>query len=177
MVLNVTKQELYLFGLLIIFASIWIILVIPDLVNSTAFNNLNPVGQYIVFNIGFVLLTIVLINIPYKLITHHKVNLTDTLKIGIAGWLLFSFVLDLWQPPNYISTEGQILITAKQSLPNTADDAMLTFVWSHVIPSNVFIKGVSLLYIAVYFFTPIITVLVMILLFKPSVVKKVLLDR
>jgi hypothetical protein len=99
------------------------------------------------------------------------------LKIGLAGWLLFSFIYDLWQPPNNISPQGQILITAQQSLPNTAVDAMLRYVWSGIIPANIFVNGISLLFIAVYAFSPIITVLLMIILFKPSLVKKIILEK
>lgn len=175
--MNFTKQEMYLFGFLTLFAILWIGFLIPYLGNSTDFAKLNPIQQYILFNVGFIFLSIVLINVPFKILTHHKVKLVDMIKIGLAGWLLFSFIYDLWQPPNNISPEGKILITAQQSLPNTAVDAMLRYVWEGIIPHNAFIGGISLLYLAVYFISPIIAVLFMILLFKPSLIKKVILEK
>lgn len=174
--MRITKQEWYLFGFLTIFAIVWVLAIIPYLAYSIQFTKLNPVVQYLVYNLGFIMLTIVLINVPFKLITSKSVNLKDMIKIGIAGWLLFSFIFDLWQPPNYLSPDGTVLITNDQALPDTSVDAMLTYLWSFVIHSNVFVHGLSLLYIAVYFITPIIVVGIMIAVLKPSVFKKIILQ-
>lgn len=174
---HVTRQEEYIFSFLVLFAVVWVIGITPMLENSSYFSKLNPVIQYVSFNLGFIFLTVVLINLPYRIVTKTKVSLKNMLKLGIVGWLLFSFIYDLWQPPNYLSPSGHVLIVNQQALPNTAVDAMLTYLWSFVVPNGMMIHGISLLYISVYFFTPIITVSVMILLFRPNIIKQAILEK
>lgn len=175
--MNYTKFELLLLGLIATFASIWVLIITPNLEQSSYFYNLNPIFQYLLFNTGFILLSIIIINVPYKLIADEEFDFLINLKLGISGWLIFSFIFDLWQPPNYLSPLGQILIPAQAALPNTAVDAMVTYVWSSIISPNIFVNGISLLYIFVYFVTPIIAVISMIMLLKPSLVIKTLLQR
>lgn len=174
--LKINKLELILLGLMTVFALVWVLIVTPYMEQSNTFANLNPVFQYILFNTGFILLSIVFINIPVKLVSKKKINFITMVKVGLAGWLLFSFIFDLWQPPNYLSPTGQILIPAQSALPNTAVDAMLTYLWSFIIPQTL-VMGYSLVYIFVYFITPIIAVFAMILLLKPSMVIKILTER
>lgn len=169
------QTELYLFFFLIVFAVFSFILVIPYSQNSEDFQTLNPVLQYILFNLGFIVFSIVFINIPFRFFTGKKIKIIDMFKIGLAGWLLFSFIFDLWQPPYYLSTDGEVLIKSQQALPFTAVDGMLAYLWSFLIPANFLINNFSLLYIAVYIFTPIITVFTMMVLFKPDVIKKAVL--
>ena len=175
--MKVTRSELYLFLFLTIFSIFWISFVTPLLTKSDQFARLNPVVQYLTYNIGLMMLTIVMINLPYKFVMNRPIDLKDMIKVGIMGWLLFSLIFDMFQPPYYLSTTGQILITSQQALPNTAIDAVFTYLWSFLIPPNIFIHGLSLLYISVYLFSPVITVAVMIILFKPTLVKKIILQR
>ena len=171
------RDEFVLLGLLVIFAAFWVIVVEPYLSQSQFFLQLNPVLQYILFNIGFIFFAIVIINVPYLLSYREHIGMLRMLRVGFAGWLLFSFIFDMWQPPYFLSSTGQVLITMQQALPNTAVDAMMTWVWGLIIPSNVFIGGLSLLYIAVYGFTPIIITFVMIFILKPSMFRKLILRQ
>lgn len=171
------EDEIYLFGLLTAFSVIWVIFITPTLEYSNAFISLNPVLQYVSFNLGFIVLTIVMINLPYRFFSGKKTKLVNMLKLGIAGWLMFSFVFDLWQPPYYLSATGGVLITNQQSLPSTAVDAMLTYVWSAVVPANSTFMGFSSLYIFVYFVTPILAVLVMMIMLKPKLFRQAILER
>src|SRR5689334_19435697 len=98
--MKITKQEVYLFVFLTIFAILWVSLVTPFFENSVYFASLNPILQFFSFNVGFILMSIVLINVPFKILTTHKVNFFDMIRVGLSGWALFSFIFDLWQPPN-----------------------------------------------------------------------------
>lgn len=175
--MRLEKDELYLFGLLSVFAILWVVLITPYIERSDLFLRLNPVLQYVIFNIGFIVFTIVVINLPYRFFTGKKTQPVDMLKVGIAGWLMFSFVFDLWQPPYYISPSGNVLITSNESLPLTAIDAVMTYVWALIVPVNYTFFGFSLLYISVYIITPIIAVVLMMLILRPSLFRKIILER
>lgn len=175
--MKIAKDEIYLFGFLSLFAILWVVLVTPRIEYSALFLNLNPVIQYFVFNIGFIIFAVLMINLPYRFIKGKKLEPKNIIKVGIAGWLGFSFVFDMWQPPYYLSSTGQVLITSQQALPSTAVDAMTTYIWSLVIPQSSVFMGLSTIYIFVYFVTPIIAVLDMMLILKPSLFRKMILER
>lgn len=171
------RDEFVLLGLLAIFAAFWVFLVEPYLGTSQIFLGLNPVVQYVIFNVGFIIFAIVIINIPYLLTFHEHIGFFRMLRIGFAGWLLFSFIFDLWQPPYFLSPSGQILITIQQALPNTAVDAMLTWIWSQIIPNIIIVNGLSLLYLFVYGITPVLATLAMIFILKPNAFRKLVLRQ
>ena len=171
------RDEFVLLGLLGVFAAIWITIIQPYLSQSQIFANLNPVLQYILFNVGFIMFAIIMINIPYLLAYKEHIGLSRMLRVGFAGWLLFSFIFDLWQPPYFLSSTGQVLITVQQALPNTAVDAMLSWVWGFIISPSIMIDGLSLLYIAVYGFTPVIATLAMIFILKPDAFRRLVLRQ
>lgn len=171
------RDEFVLLGLLGVFAAFWVFIVEPVLGHSPFFLGLNPVFQYILFNVGFILFAIVIINIPYMISYHEHIGFFRMLRVGFAGWLLFSFIFDLWQPPYFLSPSGQVLITSHQALAETAVDAMLAWVWSFVIPNQIVIDGLSLLYLFVYGVTPVLATLGMIFILKPDAFRKLILRQ
>lgn len=171
------KDEFVLLGLLAVFAALWVFLIEPYLGQSQIFLGLNPILQYVLFNVGFIVFAIVIINVPYLVSFHEHIGFFRMIRVGFAGWLLFSFIFDLWQPPYFLSPSGQVLITVQQALPNTAVDAMLTYVWSSIIPNNITINGLSFLYLFVYGVTPILATLAMIFILKPNAFRRLVLRQ
>ena len=81
----------------------------------------------------------------------------------LAGFLVFSWVFDMIQPPLAWSTTGQLLIpVGTSSLENTAVDYM--FGWIYM---QVGIVG-PLLYYMVYFVTPVIGIILAALIMTPK---------
>lgn len=177
MEIELEHDEIVLFGLLTAFALIWVVFAMPYLENAAWFLNLNPVFQYFLFNIGFIMFGIILINLPYRLQFKERIEFLTMLKLGISGWLIFSFIFDLWQPPYYLSSAGQVLITNQQALFATSIDAMLTYVWSFLLPVNLGINGISFVYMLVYFVTPILALTGMMFMLKPDAFRRLILNR
>lgn len=174
---DLKRDEFLLLILLAFFAFAWTFKVEPFLSHSTLFASLNPVMQYVLFNIGFIFFGIVLINVPYLLAYKKHIGIVRMIRVGFAGWLMFSFIFDLWQPPYFLSSTGQYLINAQQALPFTAVDAMLSWVWSFIIPANTMILGLSILYIFVYGVTPVLVTFIMVFILKPKVFRKLVLRQ
>jgi len=170
--MKVERSELVALVCFSAFSVIWIIVVVPNLIIAAWFQSLVPPLQYIIYNSGYITLTIFLIDIPY--IVMEKGSGTTLAKLVLPGlglWLLFSFVLDMLQPPFYVATNGTMAITNAQALPNVAVDAMMTWVWIQVgVVATNMIFGVSVLFLAVYVLTPIIAIVITIIFFKPSIV-------
>lgn len=170
----------------VIICSITILAVIligllPGMMNSKWFTELIPPFQYFLYNVGFILLTVVLLGVPISHTLKNKVHFETMLRSGISSWLIFSFILDLWQPPFSIGTQGTQLIPNSASLVGTSVDYMLGWVYTKILPfdlSSLFsipiIGNVSVLFILIYFITPIISVVVSALLLKPGLLGKLL---
>ncbi len=171
--ISISKDEWLVIGV-IVFLSTVLISLLPTMMASIWFTNLVPPLQYLLYNLGFILLTIVLIGAPISHALKKKVNLLTMLRGGISSWLIFSFIMDMWQPPFAISQSGSILIADSESLVGTSVDFMLAWVYTNIlnIPHAIlklpFIGDVSLLFLLVYFITPILSVVIAAVIFKPG---------
>lgn len=147
---------------------------LPAVMSSDWFTNLIPPLQYIIFNIGFILLTVVIFGIPVSLALHQKIDFAALFKGGISSWLIFTFIFDLWQPPFAFSPSGALLIQNSTSLIGSSVDYMLGwtimqfFSVQNVIITLPVLGHISLLFILVYFITPIISVLIAALILEPK---------
>lgn len=161
-----TQEKLLAIGVITAFALIWAAFVLPYLMGAGWFAALVPPVQYVIYNIGFYLFTVVIVYLPYWWVAKTKVKWEKTLIAGLATWVLFSFVIDMWEPPQYLSTAGVVLITNATSLPGTAVDAMTAWWWSNLgIPT-------ASLYTFTYIITPILAIITAALVFSANAVWK-----
>lgn len=130
--MKVTKSECAVIAGLAMLSFFWVFLIMPVLSNSDWFSALNPVLQYVLFNLGFIFLTTVGFGVLFALVEKkQKLVLKEILLNGLASWVLFSLVFDMWQPPYFLSaSDGSILITNSAALPYTAVDAVMAYVWA-----------------------------------------------
>ena len=146
-----------------ILAVIWIIFVIPFTTSSPSFVSLNNVYAYFIFNLGFILLSVVIfgtIMATFK----DKFSYWNAIMDGLASWFSYSFVLDNWSPPYFIDIHGNQVIQSVGTGVNASVDAMLTYVVNYLFPSfqgiTVPLINISWLYIAVYLIIPFLTVII-----------------
>lgn len=114
-----------------IFGVTWTIIITPSMMQSSWWNALNPVKQYLLYNIGmFFILSVMFGGFVTFLIT-QRLSLIQVFWNGLAGFLFFSFVLDMWQPPWSISPQGEFLLPAGASMAATSVDYMTgwSFMW------------------------------------------------
>lgn len=144
------------------FAVTWVFGLIPVLVSSVWFTTLIPPFQYILYNFGYYLMTVMFVYIPYAaMYKNEHVKLLTLLRSGLAQWILFSFVLDMLQPPMFLKTNGQVAITDSGALPGVSVDSMTAWLWQQVG-----IPNAPILFDMVYFITPIIAVIISVVLFN-----------
>ena len=173
---QISKDEWLVIGS-IFFAALVLISILPKIMNSTWFTSLAPPFQYLAFNLGFILLTIVMFGIPTTFFLKQKIYFWTMLRGGIGSWLIFSFMLDLWQPPFTFGVSGKQIILDSGTLVGTSVDCMLGWMYMHILPFQIqgvflilpVIGKISLLFMMIYFFTPIISVIVAAFLFKPGI--------
>ncbi|MCX6762838.1 MAG: hypothetical protein NT093_03610 [Candidatus Moranbacteria bacterium] len=173
---QISKDEWLVIGA-IFFAALTLIFILPKMMDSIWFTSLVPPFQYLAFNLGFILLTIVMFGIPTTFFLKQKINFWMMLRGGIGSWLIFSFMLDLWQPPFAFSVSGRQIISDSGTLVGTSVDCMLGWIYIHILPFQIqdiflnlpIIGKISLLFMMIYFFTPIISVTVAAFLFKPGI--------
>ena len=166
---KIEKSEAIAIGSLIAFAGIWIFLLVPHFISSSWFQNLIPPLQYVVYNIGSILIVSVVMGLPISKAMNKEFKLKSMIRGGIMSWLVFSFVLDMYAPPFAYGPSGTVLITEPDALPGTAVDRVVGWIWNYVGISDGF------LYIFVYVITPIIAVIIAALLFKPKMFMKILM--
>jgi len=162
---KIERIELAAIITLAVFSIVWIVVVLPYMIDSW-FSTLIPPFQYILYNLGFITLSTVLMGIPLSFFVKRKLNLSGIFRGGLASWLSFSFVLDMLQPPLAYSSAGALLITDKASLAGVAVDTVAGWLWNQVGISG------STLFTFVYVVTPLIAVIVAALLLKPKELMK-----
>lgn len=156
------------------FAFIWILFIIPNIMNSNFFLGLVPPLQYFLYNIGFFLIISSIFGTPFSYVIKRRVDITGVIKGGISSSLFF-IMLDLWQPPFLIAPgSGEILITNMESLVGTSFDYTLYWFYSNLLPGirYFFVGKMSALFILIYLFTPIVISFIIALLLKPRMVKR-----
>lgn len=139
--------------IVIILVGAMLALSIPFFQNSPEFLDLNPVEQYLVWNAGVALLFTgffgVLIAVALK--KKRRYTLGDVFVNGIVSFAVFSFVIDMIEPPYALNAMGQFIIPAGQTLEGTSVDYMTA--WLYQTAFNV--QG-PLLFWLTYLVTPIL---------------------
>ncbi len=142
----------------LVIGTAWILGIVPTLINSAVFTNLHPILQYTVYNVGFVLLLGATAGFIIAVFLGHKVGFLSLLINGLASFLFFSFVLDMYQPPFAVDPSGKFVIPVQGTLVGTSVDYMTATIWAQAGISGPF------LFIATYGITPIIAILIAVVL-------------
>ena len=144
---------------LALFGVFWFVLIIPSFVETQTWLSMNPIQQYIMYNIGFFFIIAVFFGGLVSYILTQRLNLMQMLLNGLAGFLFFSFVLDMYQPPFVVGSDGSLLIDATSgTMAGASVDYMLYFVFTSIGVSG------SMLYYSIYIITPAIVVIGAVLL-------------
>lgn len=151
------------------FGVIWIVFAIPYLISANWFLSLPSPIQYLLYNIGFVLLTTLIFGSAFSLYEEGEFQLKHFLVIGITSFLGFA-ALDDWEPPNYLTPMGQVAITNPGALPQTAVDAAFAWLGTAIgVPNSVIpFLDVSTLYLFVYLVMPLLLIVLMAFILKPK---------
>jgi hypothetical protein len=150
------QSELILIVFFSVFGAAWAFFVVPYLTSSAWFIGLDPLSAYLLYNLGWFLLTTFLFGGLVAYLAFGKIRIADMLKVGVSTWLFVSLVFDNFQPPFYMSSAGQVLIpVGTAALENEAVDAMLAYVWGFIVPNvqvNINLELVSAVVVAVFGF-------------------------
>lgn len=176
---EISRDEWITIGVIAAFAFLWMLLIIPYIMTSNWFIKLVPPLQYTLYNVGFLLLIFVVFGTPMSLLIKHKVKTIGVLKGGIAS-TLFLIMLDLWEPPFIVAPNtGQLLLTNMESLLGTSIDYNMYWMYSKLLPNSInsFINfplfgRLSMIFVLIYFLTPIFLAFIMALLLKPGMFRK-----
>ena len=140
---------------------VYVLLILPYLTNSLWFVTLNPVAAYLIWNLGYLFIFVGIFGAIIGFLGANT-DLFGMIRSGIAGFLIFSWVFDIIQPPLTWSTSGQLLIPPGQSLENTAVDYMFGELF----------KGIGVsgfpLFVMVYGLIPIVGIVLAFLLLNPA---------
>jgi hypothetical protein len=138
---------------LALFGVFWFALVLPSFVETETWSLMNPLQQYILYNIGFFFIITVFFGGLVSFSLTHRLNLIQMLMNGLAGFLFFSFVLDIYQPPFVVGSDGSLLVDMTSgTVAGASVDYMLYFVYTSMGMSG------SAVYYMVYIITPAIMV-------------------
>jgi len=176
---EISRDEWVIIGSVLVLAALLIVF-LPKTMSSQWFTNLIPPLQYLIYNMGFILLTVIIFGVPISLIFKRDMPIWTMVRSGLSSWLVFSFILDLWQPPFAFGTSGEYLITSQESLIGTSVDYMVGWIYMRLFPTNSMILNIpiigklSMLFVLTYFITPILATFIIALLLKPKVFAKLL---
>lgn len=159
---DIDKKEIVTFVSLIIFGFVWMIFVVPYLMNSEWFMSMEGFLPYILYNLGFVAMVTVMFGVPGTAFLRKKVDLIGVFKAGLMSWCSYSFIIDLWQTPFLWSKMGIQQIINHGTMVNSSSDYFIGqfWMWGKDIIINIPIAGeFSILFIGVYVITPAIVLI------------------
>lgn len=160
----ITSQETRIILAMLVFALLWVIFVIPFLSTSSQFQSLIPPFQYIIFNLGYILISVVTFGTLFSIMTNKSYNFKKAVIYGLSLWFSFSLIFDMWQPPFAIDQQGNDVVLNNSSLINASVDKSFVYLFNTFLPTAkttvIPIINYSLLYILVYGFVPILGVII-----------------
>ena len=111
------------------FGAVWFALVVPGMAGSEWWQGLSVYGKWVVCNAGMFAVITGLFGGLVSIILSHRLSVVQMLVNGLAGFMVFSFVLDVCQPPYVIDKAGTWLITGGDTLAEAASDFMVATAW------------------------------------------------
>lgn len=161
---KIETAELKILGGITAFAIIYILFIAPVITTNKSFLSLNPIFQYLIFNFGFMLISIAVFGTIISMEVRKEFDWKGAILDGVATFFAFSFILDLWQPPFFLDIQGNQIISGDATAVNTSVDAMWAFIVNTVFPgfkmTMIPFLNISLLYLTIYIFVPILTAII-----------------
>lgn len=160
------SPELAVGGILIFGAAF--ALVIPQFQSANWFLSLNPVEQYILWNLGIILLFTGIFGVLVNAALRKRFSIANILLHGIAGFIVFSFVIDMIEPPFALNAMGQFIIPAGATLEGTSVDFMTAWLYQTAF-------GISgpLLFWLTYLVTPALAIILFVIVLGPKKLLKI----
>jgi hypothetical protein len=132
------KQELKYIGMALAFAFVWMVLIVPYLMNQSFTSNY--LIAFLIFNVA----VFVIIQVVFKAVTlNHSVSFVEVL-----GLILVANGIDLLLPPYQISMLGQI--SSNIMLGTSSTDFVVGTLWQSIGTTGI------VTYIATYCITPVL---------------------
>ncbi|MDD5453984.1 MAG: hypothetical protein PHW62_00590 [Candidatus Ratteibacteria bacterium] len=150
-----------------LFGVVWSLVIVPILTGNKWYLELNPPSQYIIYNIGSVVMLTGILGIPLDYFFEGEITIRGMISGGITSFTLFA-LLDLWQPPFAYGWNGNFLILNQEALSGTAVDSVLGWIWN-----GLGIHG-HLLYIFIYVISPAIALTANAIFLKPDQLLKLI---
>lgn len=158
---KIDHEEWKIIAGLFVFSAIWVLLVVPYLINSPAWNSQNPIVQYVLYQMGYISLSVAIFGSILTMLFKQKFKFVNAFRNGVAAWLSMAWVFDLMSPPNYIDPLGNIVITNAAALPNASVDAMFVYIFDTITPwmKDLVVPffNISAEWVAVYMAVPVLT--------------------
>ena len=117
---------------LAIFGLAWMTVIVSGLMNSSTWTEWNPVQQFIVYNIGLFMILTVFFGGMVSYLLHKRLSILAMMLNGLSGFLFFSFVLDMFEPPFCLNHAGEFIIGTGATLSGAAVDYMVAWVWQSI---------------------------------------------
>jgi hypothetical protein len=179
---EISKDEWVAIASITTFAFIWMLFIAPRLMYSNFFLSLIPPIQYLLYNFGVMMFTFIVLGVPLSYTLKHRIDVRGVMRGGITSWLFVSFVIDMWEPPYIIAPDGTMLLTNMESLVGTSPDYTLYWFYTtffknieKVFVTLPFSGHCSMLFILMYFLSPVFAVIFMAFILKPGMLRKLLL--
>lgn len=155
-------EDVVVVAVLIAFGAVWALWLIPLLQSGTWFTSLNPVLQYVIYNVGVLSITGAVFLVIYRAFRGRtRVRWFQVLLSSVGLFIVSSFAIDMWDPPLYLNWAGEILIDNPQALTGIAVDAMVAWVYASWGASGPW------LFTLVYLVTPVVALLLGVVLLSP----------
>ncbi len=154
----VGRLKLLFVFLLGLFGLIWFAIIVPGMAQSAYWASLNPVQQYVYYNIGIFLILTAGFGGFVSFILTQRLNFVQMLVNGLAAFLVFSFILDNFSPPFAVGSHGTLIIPTGDTLAPAAVDYMLGWLWIQAGASG------PLVYWGTYIITPALAIIAAVLL-------------
>jgi hypothetical protein len=148
------RSEVKVLIALALLAILWSVVGIPAIIGNPTFISFNPIFQYVLLNLSFILLFVVVIGTGVTIAVEKEYNYSRGIANGIAAWLSFSFVMDNWSPPFVWDMAGH------QAVTGAGVTSSVDYVWGYIL-INIFpsIANTPVVFFFVYGIVPVVATL------------------
>lgn len=171
---GISRDEFKLIALFGVLGAVWMLYIVPYLANSVEYQSLNPLTQYLIYNVGEFLIVSAALGFPLSKFAEDGEGLVRFLRGSFAAWLIVELAVDMLMPPFYLDSGGHIIINNAYALSGASVDSVFTYIWSSILPQVV---DTPSLYALVYIVTPILGLTVAAAILKPRMFKALIASR
>lgn len=170
-----TLNELKIFSAMLLFSFLWIHFAVPFIGTLDFINTLNPILQFIIKEIGFLIAITYGLALILRLLYSLKFDTRKALEVGITGWAGYTFVVGLWKPPFSVSNSGELLVPMNNFLTINIDQVLYYVVYSLFPDAKDIIipfSNNSLLWLIIYWIIPLLMLVMAMAFLKERIFKR-----